>query len=140
MIFSEINAKRRDFDEAASYLQRHLDRMRRSPGLPIVVDSNVLLQSQRADNVNWTGERKTQARVILPLRVIEEIDAKKYSNSDRLRQRARELLPWINRLFPEGDLGPVELRKDATIELLLAERPRHRPEDADDESLRSVTT
>jgi predicted ribonuclease YlaK len=109
--------------------------MRRAPGLPIVIDSNVLLQSQRPDNVNWTRELATPARVILPLRVIEEIDAKKYSNSERLKQRARELLPWINRLFPEGDLGPVELRADATIELLLAERPRHRPDDADDEIL-----
>jgi hypothetical protein len=135
MIYSEIEARRRDFEDAAAYLERHLDRMRRAPGLPVVVDSNVLLQSQRPDNVKWTGALKTPARVILPLRVIEEIDAKKYSNSDRLRQRARELLPWINHLFPEGDLGPVELRANATIELLLSERPRHRPEDADDEVL-----
>jgi rRNA-processing protein FCF1 len=135
MIYAELNAKQRDFQEAASYLQYHLDRMRRAPGLPIVVDSNVLIHSQRPDYVNWMEELKSEARVMLPLRVIEEIDAKKYSDSKRLRAHARRLLPWINGLFPEGDLGPVRLRNDATIELLLAERPRYRPADADDEVL-----
>jgi rRNA-processing protein FCF1 len=61
-------------------------RMRASKGLPIVVDSNVLL-------------------------------------------------PWIDERFPQGGTGPVRLRDGATIELLLADRPRYRPDDADEEIL-----
>ena len=43
---------------------------------------------------------------MVPLRVIEEIDAKKYGDSKPgdskpLRGVARELLPWIDGLFPE---------------------------------------
>jgi predicted ribonuclease YlaK len=73
--------------------------------------------------------------MMLPLRVIEEIDAKKYGGNQRLSRVARELLPWIDRLFPHGDTGPVALREGATIELLLADRPRYRPSDADEEVL-----
>jgi predicted ribonuclease YlaK len=136
LIHAELEVKRHNLTAVGTYLEGHLGRMRRSPGLPIVVDSNVLLQSQRPDNVNWNRELKTTVRIMLPLRVIEEIDAKKYSKNDRLRDRARELLPWINSLFPNGDTGPITLREDdATIELLLADRPRHRPDDADEEIL-----
>lgn len=95
----------------------------------------MLLQCQRLDNVNWRAELKGAARVMVPLRVIEEIDAKKYGDTKRLRSVARELLPWVDSLFPSGDPGPVRLRDDATIELVLAERPRFRPSDADEEVL-----
>jgi hypothetical protein len=135
MIHAELAAKRREFEDAASDLECRLDRMRRARGIPVVVDSNVLLQSQRPDSVNWSAELESEVRLILPLRVIEEIDAKKYSSSTRLRDRARGLLPWINSLFSAGDIGPIQLRPDATLELLMSERPRYRPEDADEEVL-----
>lgn len=72
--------------------------------------------------MNWQNELRTEARVMVPLRVIEEIDTKKYGDSKQLRPIARELLPWIDGLFPSGDPGPVRLMADATIELVLAER------------------
>jgi len=135
LIYAEVDALTRDMQEALDYLQGHLRRMRAAPGFPVVVDSNVLLQCQRLDNVNWRAELKGEARVMVPLRVIEEIDAKKYGDTKRLRSVARELLPWLDSLFPSGDPGPVRLRDDATIELVLAERPRFRPSDADEEVL-----
>ncbi len=135
LIYDDLRAKTQDLNEAVAYLEGLRDRMRRAPGLPIVVDSNVLLQWHRPDHVNWAALVKISARVMLPLRVIEEIDAKKYSGNARLRTRARNVLPWINGLFPEGDTGPVPLRPDATIELILEDRPRHRPDDADEEIL-----
>jgi hypothetical protein len=137
MLYAELNAKQRDFQEIVDYLTRQVDRMRSAPGLPVVVDSNVLLQGERPDNVNWKAELKTDVRLIVPLRVIEEIDAKKYSDSKRLRDRARSLLPWFNGLFPDTTTGPVPIRPDksATIEVLVADRPRTKPVDADEEVL-----
>jgi rRNA-processing protein FCF1 len=135
LIYAEVNAKTRDLEESVAYLRAHLAQMRAAPGFPVVIDSNVLLQCQRRDNVNWREQLKDEARVMVPLRVIEEIDGKKYGDSKRLRSIARELLPWIDSLFPSGDPGPVRLRGDATIELILAERPRYRPSDADEEVL-----
>jgi rRNA-processing protein FCF1 len=131
----ELEAKRRDLEAAARYVGDHRDRMRAARGLPIVVDSNVMLHCQRLDKVKWVDLLKQDARVMIPLRVIEEIDAKKYDRDEALRAAARRLVPWIERLFESGDRGPVSLRRDATIELLLAERPRYRPADADEEIL-----
>jgi hypothetical protein len=133
--YAQLDAVRRDIEDAVSYLEGRLALMRRSPGLSIVLDANVLLQSQRPDNANWVAELNRDARLMLPLRVLEEIDAEKHSPSDRLKQRARDLLPWINGLFPAGDVGLVRPRKGATIEVLMSERPRDRPTDADEEVL-----
>jgi rRNA-processing protein FCF1 len=135
LIYSELRAKARALEDAAAYLQGHLDRMRAAPGYPVVVDSNVLLQCQLLDSVNWQKAVHGQVRVMVPLRVIEEIDAKKYSESKRLRSVARGLLPWIDSRFPTGAPGPIRLTDDATIELILADRPRYRPSDADEEVL-----
>lgn len=135
LIYAEVDAITREMQAAVEYLERHLRRMRAAPGLPVVLDTNVLLQCQRLDYLKWSDEIGTEARVMIPLRVIEEIDAKKYGDSQRLRSLARGLLPWIDGLFPNGETGPVRLREDATIELLLADRPRSRPSDADEEIL-----
>ena len=136
LIYAEVDVLMRDLQEAVDDLERYWRRMRRSPGFPVVVDSNVLLECQRLDSVAWPVE-VGEARVMVPLRVIEEIDAKKYGDSKRLRGVARELLPWIDSLFPGGDPGPVRIKEGRgdTIELLLADRPRFRPTDADEEVL-----
>lgn len=76
-----------------------------------------------------------KARVIVPLRVIEEIDSKKYGDNLRLRGVARGVLSWLAGLLPDGRTGPEPLTGDATIELLLVDRPRSRPSDADEEIL-----
>ncbi len=92
LIYAEVDAKTRDLEDAVAYLRDHLGRMRAAPGFPVLVDSNVLLQCQRPDNVNWREQLKDEARLMVPLRVIEEIDGKKHGDSKRLRSIARELL------------------------------------------------
>ena len=134
LISTELEVKRRDLLEMVNYLRGQVARMQ-GGGLPIVVDSNALLEYQRPDSVNWKALLGVEARLMIPLRVIEEINDKKHSNSERLRSAARRLVPWIAKQFPNGDRGPVRLRDDATIELILAERPRYRPSDADEEIL-----
>lgn len=85
LICAELRAKSRAFEETAAYLQRHLDRMQSSSGHPVVVDSNVLLQCLPLDEVDWLTVVKEKARVMVPLRVLEEIDTKKYGDNLRLR-------------------------------------------------------
>jgi hypothetical protein len=109
LIYAEVDVLMRDLQEAVDDLERYWRRMRRSPGFPVVVDSNVLLECQRLDSVAWPVELG-EARVMVPLRVIEEVDAKKYGDSKRLRGLARELLPWIDSLFPGGEPGPVRIK------------------------------
>lgn len=135
LIYAELRAKSRAFEETAAYLQRHLDRMQSANGLPVVIDSNVLLQCLPLTQVDWRAVVKETARVMVPLRVLEEVDAKKYGDNLRLRGVARGVLSWLEGLLPDGETGPVSLNDGATIELLLADRPRYRPDDADEEIL-----
>lgn len=135
LIAAELEAQALDFRDLADYMQRARDKMRASPGCPVVVDSNVLMQCMRPDQLDWTRQLREATRVMVPLRVVEEIDAKKYGESERLRSVARGLLPWIDGLFPEGGDDPVQIREDTTLEILLTDRPRYRPSDADEEVL-----
>lgn len=135
MVNSELDAKRRDLEETVSCLENHRARMRAASGLPVVLDTNVLLQCQRLDQVKWSSVVNEAVRVMIPMRVLEEIEDKKYSDSKRLRRRARGLLPWIDAKFADSSPGPVTLTDGATIELVLTERPRSRPQSADDEIL-----
>jgi hypothetical protein len=109
LLNAELDALRHDLQEAVGYLKRHRDRMAATAGLPIVVDTMVLLQCQRLDQVKWAPVVRDEARVMVPLRVLEEIEEKKYSDSKRLRSRARGLLPWLDQRFPNDSPGPVRL-------------------------------
>jgi rRNA-processing protein FCF1 len=135
LVNTEVKAKADTFRELADQLRATRDRMRRAPGVPVVPDSNIFLHCQRPDNIAWKPALDDNARLLLPLRVIEELDMKKYGESKRLAQAARDLLPWIEGHFPKGDEGAVDIRTTATLEVLLAERPRYRPDDADEEIL-----
>lgn len=135
LVNAEVTAKAATFRDLADQLKETRDRMRRAPGVPVVPDCNILLHCQRPDSIAWKPVLGENARLLLPLRVIEELDMKKYSDPKRLAQAARDLLPWIEGNFPEGDKGPVAIRPTATLEILLAGRPRYRPDDADEEIL-----
>lgn len=73
---------------------------------------------------------------MIPLQVIEEVDAKKHGGSGRNRQIARDLLPWIEGLLGTGT-GPVPTdgRDETMVEMLPVDYPHHRPSAADEEIL-----
>jgi predicted ribonuclease YlaK len=77
---------------------------------------------------------QTAVRLVGSLRVVEEIDAKKYSSRKDLADRARRLLPRL-----ESQLGsagaPAAIATGVTIEVPFDAGARHRPVDADQEVL-----
>ena len=85
----------------------------------------------------WKTLVKNDLRLVIPIRVIEELDAMKTDSKARLRRNSREMLSWLESQFAGNDVGPVTIRTDeeTTIEILLSERPRYRPSDADEEVL-----
>jgi rRNA-processing protein FCF1 len=115
-------------------------RMRRAvaaPGHPVVLDTNVLLHFEPPAMVPWCELLKQDAvRLVVPLRVVEELDEKKYARRGDLAGRARRFLPQLEKLLgPAGEPGDV--RDGVTIEVPLDEaRARH--DDADEEILASV--
>lgn len=117
-------------------LKWRLDRARAAPGAITVLDTNVLLHHQLPDSVAWREVvRQESVRLVIPLRVIEEMDAKKYTESEKLRQRARERLPKLYALVGTGG-APKELPSGhGTIEVYVERGPRVRPADADTEIL-----
>jgi rRNA-processing protein FCF1 len=137
LISAEIDAKSQDLRAIHQSLQADLSRVQSAPGVPAVLDSNVLLQCLRPDQVRWATVVGEAARLIVPLRVIEELDAKKYGGSERLRSVARGILPWLEALFEVDGAGPVLVGDPdgSTIELLFSDSPRYRPSDADEEVL-----
>jgi rRNA-processing protein FCF1 len=117
-------------------LQLRIDRVAAASGIPTILDTNVLLEFVPPAQVDWTAVTGSPSvRLIIPLRVVEELDVWKY---DRRRQdraeRARGILPQLEASV--GDAGtPRELRANTTIEVLIEPSPRYRPADADEEVL-----
>jgi rRNA-processing protein FCF1 len=134
LIYAELEAKTLDFGDLARSLEEARKRMSEGPGYPTVIDTNVLLHCQRPDYINWTGVVDDEVRIIIPLRVLEEVNDKKHSTNRKLADRARSVLPWLEKQFDTTN-GPVRIRAMTTIEVLLADTPRYYPADADEEIL-----
>jgi hypothetical protein len=108
----------------------------RDDALIAVLDAHTLLHHEPPENIPWPDiVGHSPVRLVIPLRVIEEIDAKKYSRPQWLRDRARAVLPHISdRVGLWGD--PVaEIRDGVTVEVLVETGPRERRGDADEEIL-----
>jgi hypothetical protein len=97
--------------EATETAPRNLtdDRATSAQGHITFVDIHVLLHHELADGVNWLEVvERPSVRVVIPLRVIEELDAKKYTHSARIRAKAQGLMPKLRALIgPEGMPTPL---------------------------------
>jgi rRNA-processing protein FCF1 len=138
-IDSEIARQVRSLEGLRDDLQRRADRARAAPGAITILDTNVLLHYQLPDSVAWpelVGQESV--RLVIPLRVIEELDEKKYTASEKLRSRARERLPKLYALVGAGG-APKELPNGhGTIEVFIEPGPRMRSVDADTEILETA--
>ncbi|MCW2999178.1 MAG: hypothetical protein JWN65_2727 [Solirubrobacterales bacterium] len=99
------------------------------------LDTNVLLHCLPPGQIAWRGALGHPAvRLILPLRVVEELDARKYSGRRDLAERARRLLPQLEAAV--GYAGEPRAPADGTtLEVFVERSPRRRPADADEEIL-----
>ena len=120
----------------ANDLQERVNRLSAAPGHITVLDTNVLLHYQRPDSVRWDAiVHQPAVRLVVPLRVVEELDAKKWSRRDDLAGRARRMLSYLEgEVRPDG--APGTLRDNVTIEVPIDRGPRLRPDDADQEQHR----
>lgn len=96
------------------------------PGALAVLDTNVLMHYQRLDEIPWAEVvGVAPVRIILPICVIDELDNKKYTGSDRMSRRADlavRVLRQYSELLRPGNAAT--LPDGTTIEILLDE-PRH---------------
>lgn len=117
---------------------RALAALRDREGQIAVLDTNVLMHYQRFDEIPWAELLGvTQVRIILPICVIDELDNKKYTGSDRMSRRANLAIRALRQY--SADLRPERaaiLPDGTTIEVLLDE-PSHMRMANPDEELRS---
>jgi predicted ribonuclease YlaK len=98
------------------------------------MDRDVLLEYRPLETIPWVEVPGcSTVRLLIPLRVIEELDAKKYSGRPDLAKRARRILPQLEGLLRGTAAG--QLTTDVTVGVPIDPGPRLRPGDADEEIL-----
>lgn len=85
----EIRAQTDRLTSLKCQLERYL-KIGTRPGQLTVLDTNVLIQFLRMEQVHWTSIVGAKVvRLVVPTIVLDEIDDKRYSDSRRTRERAR---------------------------------------------------
>lgn len=95
--------------------------MTRSHPLIIVPDTDILLHYQPLDQLPWrqlAGDREIE--VVLVTQVLRELDAKKWGDSDRLRERARRVFAELRRWLPPGILSTT-LTNEVALRMVISE-------------------
>jgi len=135
-VYAEMTSQAKRLEEIAEHVERKIAIFKAAPGRIVVPDTTAVLRMRPLTVLDLTkitgGE---EARLVLPLRVVEELDAKKYGKDATFRNVVRNLLPKIENLL-DGAGGPVaQVTSKLTIEILLPPGPRRRIDDADGEIL-----
>lgn len=121
--------------EFSSRLKR-LRRLADRPGDIYVTDTNALLHYTRFDKLNWAKRIGVESvRLVIPLAVIDELDAKKYSRREEFQKTARNLLAVINRLTTINDEAYAKISNRLTVEVLPDEEGHLRAPSTDQEIL-----
>lgn len=136
LVNMEAREQARWFEKLADHLDGLVQRMSAAQGTLAVLDTHVLLHYQPPEQVKWSEViGANQVRLVLPLRVIEELDKKKYMARPELADRARRLLSRMWAMLAPTAGGPTLVCEGVTIEVPIDEGPRNRSLDADEEIL-----
>lgn len=133
LFYSEIARQLSRLRRLLEDLNERRDRLALPGGRITVLDTNVLVHYRPIDQIPWPKVIDSPIiRLVIPLRVIEELDAKKYAKNTDLAKRARNVLPALEQLLGAGG-RPGEVADTVTVEVPVDTGPRERPEDADEE-------
>jgi hypothetical protein len=114
-----------------------LESLQARDGQIAVIDTNALMHYQRPDEIPWAevlGVRTV--RIIVPICVIDELDNKKYTGSDRMSRRADLAIRALRE--HSGDLrrgGATTFPDGTTLEVLLDDPGHVRRANPDEELL-----
>ncbi|MFC5188089.1 PIN domain-containing protein [Actinomadura harenae] len=113
--------------EAARVELDALKELAARPGLPVVYDTNMLNHWQQPGDIRWRevlkaqGEQATIVRLVVPLRVIDELDRQKYGGAESdLARKAATAIRYLERHLKTVPAGkPAKLRENVTLEAWL---------------------
>lgn len=138
LLNDEIDRQAYRLEELAGTIQQFIEWAQAGPSPIAVIDTHVLLHFQPPQNVDWTRiVDSEQVHLLLPLRVVEELDEKKYASGPDLRDRARSLISQLRSHIAADHRGRVQLREDVILEIYVPGEPRQRTTDADQEVLKT---
>jgi len=129
-LITEMENQKSALEQAHAQLEV-LKRLAARTGLPVVYDTNMLNHWRPPGDVLWRevfkaqGEDVKVTRLVVPLRVIDELDRQKYGNGE-LARRAATAVRYLERVLNGSHPGrPVQLRQGVVLEVWV---------DADDRS------
>lgn len=133
----------RELDLARTELDA-LTKLADRPGLPLILDTNVLHTWQRPDQIDWPvvlrgwTETERAARLVVPLRVVDELDKQKYG-SGFLAESATKAVRFLQQTLAgrAGESVPIRPGRTATLEIWT--QTEDRGPDADLAILRCAT-
>lgn len=84
-----------------------IDRFSTPTSVIAVLDTHIVLHAKPLEEIDWCAMLATDSvRLVVPLRVVDEMDQKKYGRRADLRTRARNRLRLLARYLDEGDVRP----------------------------------
>lgn len=97
----------------ASQLIALRDRAAAADGTFAVVDTHILLHFEPPDQVDWcTVVAASPVRLVVPLRVLEEVDGKKYTGRTDVAERARSVVSRLRKTHRRRrTAGPAATRR-----------------------------
>ena len=120
LIYPEVELQARRLERLADELESAETRHRGAAGHIVVPDTNVFLHFKRFNTINWGDVvGMTPVRLVIPLRVVEELDMKKASRRRDLASRAQNVLALLELLV--GSIGglPAKVDDETTVEILV---------------------
>jgi hypothetical protein len=118
LIDSEIEAQAARLRELSAQL-RSLKALADRPGTMVMPDTHVWLHYQRFDQIDWreiVGVERV--RLVLPMRILEELDQKTYGRRADLRRRAEKVLAALDLVLDRAAEGPAAVGPGVTLEVL----------------------
>jgi rRNA-processing protein FCF1 len=134
-----VNVELRRQSDALEVLRSAIDRLagflKERSGPLGVIDTQIFLHFQPIDQIDWTDLFcSEEVRLIIPMRVVEELDERKYRGPSEIAERARAAITRLRKDLT-GPNPQVQIREGVSAEVYVEPEPRLRKTDADQEVL-----
>lgn len=138
LVGAELASIGEELRSSAAAVRRAMDWLGLGGGSPLVIDTNIVLEYQALDAIDWSKVVSGTARLIVPTRVLGELEDKRFDRRSRLSDVARSELPKLVAWLESGarpGVGVVIDRHGTTIETVPPELEGDYVRAADDEIL-----
>jgi len=134
VVVAEASLQAARLDALADDLEATSVRLLGDPATFGVVDTNVFLHCVPLEDIDWSFVASGPVRMVVPLRVVEELDDKKRDRNSDIARTARQRVRWLHDTLVPSD-GPAPLKGSATIEVFVPGGYRNEQPSADTEIL-----